>query len=516
MSCGTCGQPAPGTGSEESTAGGFCSSCPHNCITGVRIVDGVDDEGGPVLSDSVEQYVNLPREEQYVDDVTGNIDRLGRRIKIWVEQQLHTPVTFDFRIVPEHRDAGYSPDERSNSRYVHRPSVWAGASGGSYNQTYGNYGTEREVQLTASGGEAYNVEVRCATCGTIVTCGPILAWRRIWYVPIVTQVGGSAVRAPDTTAFKDYFRNDLFIKMRRLNNQEVPAFTLHGGDDDRQRTEQSIAGPYRRSGAHRRDPHAIAVLFVDQLSVRAQTPVRLRNQALNRNTRYLTIDVGDDLWYDIGGENDAWFLSGRFWPRGGGSSVDITQDMLTTVPGSPIANKRSQLRLDVNPLFAELDSRQGGSVGATATGDISLEVYCASGWSNGYAYSSRNYVVLATRAEWEDLNARHVVMVLTHEFGHTMGMTPTDNRGECHGLDPVPTQYTERGHNGNHCCHGVTSSLPTSGRYAMAHMREADCTMFGASCRQTYGNKAHFCDGCADAVKKMDMHLGWHAVLNTG
>jgi len=522
MSCGTpgCTNP-PGAGSPTTSTTSASVQC-YNCITRVSIVNGVNDAGRPVLSDSVNQYVNLPQDDDddtFVDDVTGNNDRLGNRVKIWVEQAYHTPITFEFRVAPTPREFVYTDDERgANSSYVYSPSAWASASGGNYNSTFRNYGTERHVQIPAVGNKEYTVEVRCGTCGNIVTCGPITALRRVWYFVAAMEqaeerADGTVIRTPvsvpNLTSFKNYYLNNFGIVMRELPRQTISEFVYRGGDSDEGHIRQAIRAPFRRSGGRGKPGHAMAFVFIDQIATK--TPhVERDNVTLTRGSD-LTIPLSESLWWGMGGPGGEWFVSAVFYPTGYGN-VALSQSMFTPVLGSSVRNRINQLRLRVDEVFALIERDRNPSdppVGSSVSGMITITLNVATEWCGGYTYSGYDYIVMATRANWEDKVVGNIIQVMKHEFGHSLKMVPTDNRTRCYGLDPGETWYEECGHQGPHCHHGVNTVLPASGEYGWAHFMEARCNMYGSSGESNYRNIMNYCDSCANSVKKVDMSRGW-------
>lgn len=507
MSCSTCGGAnPPGAGSRTASAGSGQAPC-DNCIFSVSIINGSDDYGRPLLVDSANQFVNLPREERYLDEIIGNLDRLGNRVKIWIEQRRDTSLPIAFKVDPVDRNAGYSDQERqANPNYIHRPSVWANATGGGYNSAYQRMGLEREVQLAAAGGMEYTIKARCGNCGRIVTCGPVRAMRRIWYFVAAMVVDGTAVSVPNLTSFKDYFL-ELGIVMRELPRQTFPEFVYRGTDTDETTIRQRIQPPFRQCGGRGKPMHAMAFVFIDQIATKT-AHVERDSMTLNRGTPY-TVQLDDYLWYDMHGPEHEWFIEGMFYPSGL-ADIEVTRTMLTPLSGSSgNASQRDRLQLDTEAIFRILDSRSSGTPRSSVSGMLTLRVHTATEWCGGYTYSGTDYIVMATRSGWRTDDAGNIIQVMTHEFGHSIKLTPTTNRSDHAGLDHVETWYVERGHQGEHCWFNVSTDLPADGEYTRTHDREARCCMYGCSGRSTYRNMMRYCNNCANAAKKVDMHEGW-------
>ncbi len=515
MSGGDQGGPAPGQGSQERETGGSSQPC-HICVQTVKIFD--NGRWLPQSQDPLEQWVNLPREERFVDSgqnpVIQNIDRLTNQVRVRVAHPNPGQGNFEVRLNPNGNNIGYSSDERGrNNKYTF---FSQDQSGNPQWVTKPRRGTETEfnVNVDAGGKNQFVVEAKCPICNQTALSRPIKIMRRIWVQPIIMD--GLSAPVPNLSSFRqDFERCGLRISERsRAQMPELPC--LGTSDEGKQQLLQNAYNAYRDSNAHNLQPYIIALIFVDQIATKRV----LRIPVSNFSPAALTINVEDvnthnrfALWRDMGPEQD-WFVSAQFVPDNTvtwGSAFDIDRDQFWTSAhdrSEPEIHSRVHVDADA-AIFSVLESRRSGPRPSSAPGSLRLEVNAVEGFDLGYAItqpdSRVNVIVIATRSGWQPVDANEMIGAIIHEMGHKIGMVPD---GDSHtnvqsDLDRITTWYNQHQHHGPHCHQGVSTPLPADMRG-----QNGTCVMFGGT---SDNGTNRFCDNCAQCVRKTDISHGFRA-----
>jgi hypothetical protein len=218
------------------------------------------------------------------------------------------------------------------------------------------------------------------------------------------------------------------------------------------------------------------------------------------------ITLQRDLWWDMGGGGGEWFVRGRFYSAQG--NITLERNYLTPLRGNPAPHRRRELRVDVSQIFARLPGAP-----STVDGRVELRLNAAGNPLNGYTWYDGNLIIMAVRSFWRDRPRLWINQCLIHELGHTFTMTSHTDRARNRGLDRVPTSYTGRGHQGQHC-HENAPAIAAGARYTAAHTANATCNMFGAAGPNTYQNKLEYCNACERAARLVDLGSGWTGVYD--
>lgn len=493
----------PPRAGREAVACSAGHPCPHVCVSSVVILD-----NDTAASGNVKQWVNLPRETDFVDNnVITNTDRLTNSVRFRVSYNRAGSVSAEVRVVPASQaiQNRYSQTEKGrngNYRYTNSRQSFArdGATGF----------TEGEVRVHAAGGDQFTIEARCTDCHNAVRSSHnIEVWRRIWLVPIVME--GVRRRVPNLHSFRQVFEGNK-IRISERPMREMPSLPTLGSSSDKQQLLDNAYSAYRNSGASNLEPYAVAVLFVDQIANKRELSLRASN--FRRGT--LTLDVEDashqtySLWRNMG-PGQTWFISGRFTPNNDvwGDPIDIEQSSITTVASGGNPNDHRQINVNVDrSVFRVLETRfSRAEVPDRAPGTLSLRLNVVDTFLNGYALthpdSRVNIIVIATRVEWQDRPGEGMIQTIAHELGHKIGMVadgdPVTN--VICDLDRVGTWYNQHNHMGPHCSQGIATPLPADIRG-----QPGICVMYGESGPNRLNS---FCADCSEAVKKVDISRGF-------
>jgi hypothetical protein len=528
--------------------------CAHNCVASVAILQ------GSMGVRNVRQYVNLPDPGEddranFVDYRTNHLDRLGQPLRVRVRLQRPERATVWVRMVADASNPAYSGDETgANARYEWGHDQWR-----SYTTNgEGVADIEDAFTVSAAGGARFHLEALCndghqllqAPGGDLVPApgqaaappaheahlersGTAEVWRRVWILNCRMDDPDRqlVIQVPAFAEFQRRYRRDAFIELAQLSEAPVrvgPFVVMRSRNDQEQQQEMQrlfelVNTPYEEAGGPGKQPHAMIVLWVDQIAEQAELRyvrdgVQLRRR---RGHEELTIVDSDNntqyLWWDMGGPGGEWFVRGTFVPDGRPYSdgITVTEEMLQPLEGPADApNRRSRIRLTTGPIFEALDGGTEGSAGPTARGTVALRLRVARNWTNGFAVRGSNFICMSTRSYWKRRGRSEFLKTMLHELGHSFRQVPTDDRDQARGLDPGDHWYVRRGHTGPHCNFSVTAAL-VDGEYVGVHDRQARCTMYGSGGPRTAGNMLNFCDSCRATLRKIDLHPGWSTVYRT-
>lgn len=449
-------------------------------IASIAWLDGDDT----TESSSVTQWVNLPKEDKWVDSVNTilNKDRLGYKPRFKVKFSAPGAHKFKVKALPGDDNVVYSDAEKErNTKFKWMEEEKEYTTGGD-----GTKIIDGDFFFPCSGKDTFKLVAEDENNNPPVETGNLDTKRAVYIVPI--KMTGMA--DPSTTGFISEFA-DVGVNLVVLPTVEVERMANISTDDQGEYQNRLKAG-FDGSTGKDKVPYAIALGLTEHLAVK--NPNKLVEKA------DVTVGEGQDpveipimltglrsgdglnlrsLWKNLV-EGETWFVSASFVPNDGGATQTIPVEQFTPLPEG--ADNCKRVRVDVTGL-------------ASGTGTIQLYVNAVDRMRGGLAFSGGNLICVCTKAWWTDKSTSSQNQVMVHEMGHKVNMV-------CPGggslPDEVSTRYEGKGHVGNHCHHG----LPVQDSYASAS--GATCVMFGAT-----NAPAAFCENCAPTVKKMDISPGW-------
>ena len=458
-------------------------------LTKVEFLDGSDSK---ILTGEGKQYVNLPREDKWVDPkFAKNIDRLGQKVRVRVEFDKPGHHSFKLTLIPGGNNAAYSDSEKSRNGgfKISDPTPFKTKSNGK--------AIVETMVIAAAGDDTYEVEGEDLNGTKKKASGKIKTHRLVYYKEFRMD-HANVKEATNLAQFESAF-DDCFIKMESLGKTTMTHQPNIGSNADTNTFRNNLHTAFVGSNANDKTPYAVAIAYTDHLAVkRPNQLLTTPEQDVGPGKGPVTIDVKGPgitnpavkdryLWINLV-PGEGWLESAEFFPSGGGPSVDVKDKCTAVAGGNP--NMRKQVRVDVSSLPA-------------GKGIIRLRVNWVDRMRGGLALGGNNAALVCTRAWWRDMSNNKQVHVIIHEVGHKVQMV-ADGTGI--SPDKVATHYdSSKGHRGNHCYNGNPDG---QARYDSATDRSnATCVMYGS----TNPNMA-FCGNCKPAVRKVDLKSGWTTI----
>jgi hypothetical protein len=464
-------------------SGGSSSGSSSNTLPHIVSVEFLEGDSGAAVSASSYQWVNLPRDSQWVDgEHVTSIDRLGRQPRVRVTFSQPGSHVFLLRLLCT-SNSPYSDEEQSrNAAFRHTTEER------SYVTDSDGTKIVDDFELSVRGGIHWQIQAR-DNSNTIHHFSEYLEARRLVYYQVIAMEG-----TPVPTSFDTYEgsvqRHGL--ELRRLGRTTMRRFANVGNDSEKDATSDEARRVYERACANRKEPHILAIVFTDHLAVQnanqrftnpnvmagpgRSTMFRIRGRGLRRP--YTTTD--HFLWIDI--NEDDWFVSCKFTAQAGGE-YNIPKDRCRPIMVEGSSSRANCVHVDLSALPSE-------------AGRLEMRVNWVDRMRGGLSFSGSNLILIATRVWWNNKSAASQNEAMVHETGHKLGMVPTgaDNGPPRHSM-----QYTHHGHVGSHCHAGV----PEANDYSPLHS-QAQCVMFGG-----LSGHSRFCHLCGPQVSKVDIHAGW-------
>lgn len=450
-------------------------------IVRIEWLHGQDDE---VLSGEGLHFVNLPVASKWVGaSLAANKRRLGQKpgYKVWFDQP--GSHSFKVKLLPAGGNASYTTTEKGRNGKFKADKAW-------HSHTTDADGTavvKTGPQLTVAGGDKYSLEAHDDQA-VIVKSSTIKTIRGVHVVQIKMQ-GLTAIAGSIADCIGEYARHHL--KLVKLASVTMPH--LHNVGTDTATLEANVATAWNGSQGKAKAPYALGVVFTDHLAVKnpnktlnypgqqvgpGKGPIALRIMGAG-----LTDPTVEErpLWRDIV-PGEGWFISAWYTPNGGGAPIELHEP--DVVP-SQATGYSARVNVKVSHLPA-------------GTGKITLTVNWVDRMRGGLSFGGSPTVLICTRAWWTDITAAEQNQTLVHELGHQFGMVPEGNGAE---LDAHADQYTDSGHVGSHCHHGVAAKANYGDSASNA---ASTCVIFGAT-----NGKLKYCSLCAPQVRKVDLTPGW-------
>lgn len=442
-------------------------------------------DGSPqrALSGGVIQYVNLPREQRFVDGQRiSSIDRLGPQPRVLIEFSEPGTYTFTLHLSPAPRgNATYSEREKRHRAFDPPldPRSYQTASDGT--------AVVDDLAIGIAGGDRFKIVAEHE--GEERSSGIIEARRLLWIKPCFME-GDAEVNRPSSAApFTSTFK-DLGLDLALLPKAFIPRQPNIGDEEAAKRMGMAVLGQMPAD----LDPYVVGLAFVEHLGVRwpdmPVAPVQITGGGPAPETVTL---VGESngltrvhhLWRDLG-EGGMKTKGGFFkYLDGDGTTrmAEVPPEAITPASPEGVCN---QVLVDVSTL-------------PERTGTLRIFVDTVHRFRAGISFYPRRVICTATLAFWRPTGDTTQNLNAIHEYGHQLGLA-SDGKGH---LDQVPNHYDDsRGHVGNHCHAGLPAGLPNYEDPDL--LAQAACIMFGSS------RPGSFCPDCAASVRKQDLSRGLH------
>lgn len=451
------------------------SSPPKPKIVAVAFLDGNDTTE---LGAGGKQFVNLPRDEKWVDGVhVLNIDRLGEkpRVKVSFDQA----GTHDFKLKYE---AGGANTAYSDAEEGRNPKF-------TYQKGEKSYVTDAEGSKIIADDFFVNVAgknkftlVATDDDGNEVRSQSIEVHRLFYYQEVKMK---SATPPANLQALRDEFAR---------HNITLVALPPSVDIEDKENVAQDGTDALRFEVAEyctkEKEPYVVVIAYAQLLCTKLPSLVLTKsNVRVGPGAPDVVLPLVDtnlaprDFW------PGTWLESAVFEAADG--PVPIAAENCVPHHGSLGAAPEVSVKVaDLAP--------------STTWGTITLKVNCIEKQRAGVSFEvpEGNLIAVATKKRRSGMTMTcsddNQVQTLIHEMGHKIGMVPD---GSARLPDKPPYHYTDGGHQGPHCHANVAPPPPYSGK------RGSSCVMFGES-----NNIEQFCVHCAVAVRKMDISNGWPGI----
>lgn len=501
-------------------------------------VDFLDGDDNAEMAMDRKQWVNLPRDAKWIDHKwVGNKDRLGTKLRIKVRFDQEGSHAFKLKLKPDSENVVYSGAEKKrNTRYTFEEKEKS--------YTTDKDGTkiiENDFFIHVAGGSRWQAVAKDDE-GNEAESHRLTAFRMIYVVAAKMK----DVAAADHLDTLDSEFEKQGIVLNVIDQIEVKQITNDLTQASTREIIKVIEKGYKSSKGPAHEPYTVTMAFMGHAATKSvEVAVRKSGVTVGEEAEPVTFELRNGLfgynylWKDLAPDEEDWFVSCRYFPapvdpqhgkaagRGatiGGAVGGALGFAVGSAPGAGIGLGAGAFLGSIVGLAAQKKTKDTGPVdidkekcepGAEVwvrgntkvtvdvkelpkgVGTIVLKYNCVHTWAAGLEFGGTNIVAVCTKVVWEDRGSLSQNQTLIHEIGHKVHMV-SDGTGK--KPDKVKTLYTKKGHVGPHCHAGLEvkdNYLGVSG---------ATCVMFGQD-----NNHSDFCDNCAPAVKKVDLHKGWTA-----
>lgn len=453
-------------------------------IVSIDLLEGEQAQTGTVI-----QYVNLKREERFVDssDII-HIDRLGQKLRCKVSFNQAGTFRFKVKLTPGTDNVTYSANEigrNPNFQY----------SVGEIEFTTDSNGEKiieaDKLFVSPAGNDTFSISATDEEGNEVTASANILTKRMIYYI----EANMEGISVSDiSTVIGEYEKHG--ITMKKITSIAIPhRYNVDGSSEEENEafTAELQALFSTSAEVQAKSPYCLLFTFTETSAMResqnliafdieggSQHPVRL--DAINPQA-----NLRSPLWNGIN-PNEDWFIECYFVEDGGSyeDKIPINRSKLSVLhfPDAP-----PEFCPAVNVDISELPP---------VTGALVLRADCLLNMCDGYAMQDYPFVIIPKKSWWVEKSAEEQNQTLIHEVGHMLHMV-TDGKASL--PDKTPYHYTNKGHTGPHCHNG----LPDDMENYMGYGKYAKCVMFGSPTKETA-----FCPECAIAVRKLDLSGGYH------
>lgn len=484
------GKNEPSNPTSGPGAGKPCDSTVQTCpledvnIVSIHWLDGGDD----ILVSTATQWVNLPREDKWVNgSEILNKDRLSLKPRIKVKFDKPGGHSFKVKLVPTGGTPAYTAAEKGRNGHF------------GHTETESSFTTDADgtkiipgsFDLVAGGGYKFKAEATDDK-GTKVSTGDITTKRLFYYVE-AKMTGLTSVLGSTAPVDTEYAKHHMVLK--KMTALSIARMENIGSATDSSTLASSVDTAVDASATVKaKKPYLLTIAYTDHLAVKNSGVVvdksgvdvgpgkpKVTIPVTARGLRPPNSMATRYLWHDIV-TGESWFVEAKFHKDGGG---------VTAIPAAKVAHKGTgnfwnEVEVDVTGLTA-------------GRGKVEVKVNVVDRMRGGLALGGANQVCVCTRAWWRNQSDAKQACTVIHEMGHKVQMVTAGTGSE---PDIVATHYLNRGHVGDHCHKGCPAGETSYGTTAMLNL--STCVMFG-----TVNQKNAFCNNCEKAVKKVDIGSGW-------
>ncbi len=458
----------------------------------------------------LEQWVNVERKDQYVEDKVASKKRLGPQIHFRCKFEKADPAHFKVRVVPQGSPAAYTKKERGrNANFKLREADIRAKPDGKEALL------ETDRWLPCAGGNRFLVEAKYKD--KIVRSATVLAARRRLFYQVLSMQG----LTPESTASleADLWNpsKNFYLKLKEKGPRSTIKFlkTLHDGNSGLQSHNDFVLAAKAGYALESRRPYAFTIVFSNFIAgwdkdrfihtEDVSLPSRIVSWvhgAANVPTK-VRVQLPYYAWWEMDPAHDAagfWLKQNRGskFVAADGAVIPINAADMSIV-GPPDFSKGGYSWLEIS-LLPELRNKLTERKGKLK---IDIEYRFVASWTMGFSYNIVNLVTAAKYAMWEPVQPAQLEYTLNHEVGHKIGMVATGK-----GLLPnAPSTYYQEsaackygGHVGPHCKKGATYLAPSDSWTGVP-----GCVMFGADGTALGNSPKTFCDECAKIVRKLDL-----------
>ncbi len=458
-------------------------------ISQLEILDGSDTS---YAAGEVIQYVNLPKEEKFVDgnDIC-NLDRLGRNIRVKVIFDKPGVHEFQIELAPYTNNIKYSSNEKSsNENYNYEEQVLSFETDDNGEKIIDG----KQLYIDVAGNNIYQIKAKDCNEVEITTSASIKTMRMLYYSEAKMQGLTSALPTAQLASVEaEYLKHG--IKLVRLNTHSIPLME----NIDKSVTSEVNTFFLNVARATLQDKSAkmlyyFTIAYTGHLARKGKNTLkRLIPVTVSTSTSSLVVDILDSqniyhpLWYNITA-NDNWYVDCYFVSNNNSNKINIPKNRITPIQTTQTTVGQGccdNVSIDISFL-------------PSGSGKIYLEVNYMDIMMGGMASQGGDIVTICTKSNWQNASINQQIKTIIHEIGHMIGMTST-NGNKKRGLDGLPTWYDNTNtpsHKGDHCFYGITVAPPYDSTAAMS---QSKCVMYGGVSGSTLSS---FCQECSNRVRK--------------
>lgn len=463
----------------------------------------------------VEQWVNLPRESQYVEDEISDIKRLDFvRFKVKFKKALLSGYKLEIRKVGGANFENYEANEQKrniNFKVVGLPGVLT--NDGATEVTY-----EYEIYLNAAGDNEY--EIVATHKGKEVTSPFTVKSRRKLFYQVMKMQTCPTV---SMKRMEDEFWNPgrkHYIKMKKKGAKStVKLIPCLDDKTDDEFIKESAKG----YTLHTHKPYAFGMTFVNYIATPEVLTITKEAKFTPGNPEW-TVDLDRYLWWELSPKDDLfnrWYIDIQLWfePDSNPAAKDIAKIPKSMVepfgPAKGAYGGRKQIKFNT-PDFC---FSKGFLKQTAGKWKVQMKLVCVEGFSGGFAYNNINLLAICTKAWWNP-SIDGAVQTVIHEVGHKVGMvahgdkpaygsTPAEISASAARKNTLPNAppklygdvrgTNDQEHMGSHCAKGATFEV------GQGWSGSPGCTMFGADAIGANKTPEGFCSDCSKAVRKLDL-----------
>ena len=450
---------------------------------------GIVDENNNFVSGLSKQFVNLPKEQKYVDGaVIKHIGVLSQKLKCKVKFNKSGSHKFKVKLVQNNNiNVVYTNSEKNrNPNFKYQEQELEFTTDGNGEKII----ESNNLFVSPAGGDKFKLFAK-DEAGKVVQSGEIQNERMMYFVEV--RMTGLTTCANSLDVFKNEYTK------HGITFQGLPRVSMtymeNIGASDENIFRNNVQTAYNASqGVHRR-PYCIAIVYTGHLAVKDANKTILKRRVSVGGATPINIAIQDAskryaLWNNIVTGED-WFVE-CYFQSVEGNRIRIPKSRCTPVqaPRYPVGYFNS-VNINVRGLSA-------------GTGTIVLKVNWVNRMRGGLSFTGTNIIAICTKAWWQTETTQQQNEVIVHEIGHQFEMVPNPNsiyhrrklldKGICH-------YENSKGHTGDHCHAGIPAGQT---RYDSSTDKSLSrCVMYGAT-----NGRSDFCSDCAKAIKKMDLSNG--------